>query len=233
MMGAVYARLLRSVLTPGRLVAVATGGLAVVVVAGLARAGVVDPSGVIVGLVFIFGFWIFLPAVVLVFASAVLGDLAEDGTLVYLWLRPVPRWKVVASAAAAAASVSVTATVGPLLAAVVVVGGSGNEALATAVSGLVAGAAYTSVFVGLGLLTKRALLWGLLYVLIWEGPLAAAVSGPARVSVRLYSASLFAEISGLQPPRFAVSLLQAWLVPTVVTLLGLGLGTWILSRKSV
>ena len=38
-----------------------------------------------------FGLSLLVPVTTLVFASAALGDPADDGTLVYLWLRPVPR----------------------------------------------------------------------------------------------------------------------------------------------
>ena len=38
-----------------------------------------------------YGLSLLIPVVALVFASAALGYLAEDGTLVYLWLRPLAR----------------------------------------------------------------------------------------------------------------------------------------------
>ena len=38
------------------------------------------------------GFTMVVPIVALVFATAAFGDLKEDSTLVYLWLRPMDRW---------------------------------------------------------------------------------------------------------------------------------------------
>ena len=47
--------------------------------------------------------WFFvLPVVALVFAGAAIGDLRDDKTLVYLWLRPMDRWPIVVGAALAA-----------------------------------------------------------------------------------------------------------------------------------
>ena len=53
-----------------------------------------------------FGLSLYVPVVTLVFASAALGDPAEDGTLVYLWLRPVPRWQIVAGTVLATLTVT-------------------------------------------------------------------------------------------------------------------------------
>ncbi len=48
------------------------------------------------------GFGLVLPVVALVFGGAALGELREDKTLVYLWLRPMDRWPIVVGAAGAA-----------------------------------------------------------------------------------------------------------------------------------
>ena len=44
-----------------------------------------------------FGLALVLPVSTLVFASASFGDLVDDQTLVYLWLRDLPRWRLAAS----------------------------------------------------------------------------------------------------------------------------------------
>ena len=60
------------------------------------------------------GFTTLVPIVALVFASAALGDMREDGTLVYLWLRPMDRWPVVVGAWLASITVSLPLTLVPL-----------------------------------------------------------------------------------------------------------------------
>ncbi len=41
------------------------------------------------------GFAVVLSVVCLVFAGGAIGDLRDDKTLVYLWLRPMDRWPIV------------------------------------------------------------------------------------------------------------------------------------------
>ena len=46
-----------------------------------------------------YGLTVLVPVVALVFSSSTLGDLVDDKTLVYIWLRPVNRLTVAAAAA--------------------------------------------------------------------------------------------------------------------------------------
>ena len=52
------------------------------------------------------GLGLVLPVVALVFAGAAIGDLRDDKTLVYLWLRPMDRWPIVVGAALAAGTLA-------------------------------------------------------------------------------------------------------------------------------
>ena len=111
-----YRLLLRQLVTRGRLLALLAVG---VVVAGVASAvgasdEIDDPLEAAVQVISNLGFAVLVPVVALVFASASLGDTREDGTLVYLWLRPMARWPVVVGAWLAAITVSLPLTVVPL-----------------------------------------------------------------------------------------------------------------------
>ena len=118
------------------------------------------------------------------------GDPDEEGTLVYLWLRPVRRVAIVVAAAAASFTVSWPIVVIPLAIA----------AAATEAAGLARGrhrrvatlalVAYTGIFCALGLVTRRSLVWGLLYIFIWEGFVATAADSAARLAVRTYARSV-------------------------------------------
>ncbi len=160
------------------------------------------------------------PVVSLTFAAASLGDLVEDRTLVYLWLRPVPRLHL--AVAAVAASVAVA---GPLVAVPVafieVAGGRYADALPAAVASLAAVVAYAALFVPLGLRTKRSLLWGLLYALLWEGTIANVNRSFATVSLQRYARSLYTGLaSDISARSFDVGLLPATLVIVGVAVLG-------------
>ena len=111
-----YRLLLRQLVTRGRVLALLAVGLAVAAVAWAVGASdeVTDPLDASVGVIAGLGLTVLVPIVSLVFATAALGDAREDGTLVYLWLRPIDRWPVVVGAWLAALTVSLPLTLGPL-----------------------------------------------------------------------------------------------------------------------
>ena len=115
-----YRALVRQVITPGKLFALGALGALMILVgwlvglagadeglsgAQLLRDGAAYADG--------FGLIILVPIVSLVFGSSVLGEAREDGTLVYLWLRPMNRAPVAVGAAAAAATAALPLTVIP------------------------------------------------------------------------------------------------------------------------
>ena len=98
--------------------------------------------------------------------------------------------------AAIASSITVTwpIVVAPLLIAAAVIDSGGDLVKGTAMACTVAVVAYSAVFVALGLRVKRALMWGLLYILIWEGFVAQANASAARLAIRSYTRSLLAHV---------------------------------------
>ena len=114
MIATIYRVTLRAQAKKGRLAALALLGIVGVVV-GLAvgLSDVEDPIRAATNMINAFGLSLYAPVVTLVFASASLGDPAEDGTLVYLWLRPVPRWQIVAGTYLATLTVALPNSVAP------------------------------------------------------------------------------------------------------------------------
>ncbi len=90
-----FGLLARQLITRGRVLALLAVGVLVVVVAAAVGASdsISDHLEAAVGVVAGLGFTAVVPIVSLVFAAATLGDAREDGTLVYLWLRPIDRWR--------------------------------------------------------------------------------------------------------------------------------------------
>lgn len=253
-MSSIYRLLLTSQLTRGRAVALGTIGLIGILIAfAIGRGGGVDA-----GRIFIdgFGLGLLVPTTTLVFASAALGDPAEDGTLVYLWLRPIQRSRIVLAAFAASVSISIPFTVVPTVVAaslsrnngtarfcasrepgvedvITQVCPTGNLALAALAATVLATIAYCGLFLGLGLLVRRALVWGLAYVLIWEGFVARSGTSASRLSVLSYARSVLAEVAGAEPPALGSSVPVAVAVPLVVTAVALALTAWALRRVDV
>ena len=137
-----------------------------------------------------FGLSLYAPVATLVFASAALSDPVDDGTLVYLWLRPVPRWRIGLAALLATWTVTFPMVLGPLVLAAVLSGGGSALVRGTLLSAGIAVIAYGALFVLLGLWVRRALLWGLAYILLWEGFVAIAGENAQRLAIRSYTRSL-------------------------------------------
>jgi ABC-2 type transport system permease protein len=156
--------------------------------------------------------------VALLVASAALGNPAEDGTLVYLWLRPVERWQHATAAYVASLTVALPAVVVPLALGAAVARAGSDAVWGTVASAVVAVVAYCGLFTWLGLRVRRALPWGLAYILIWEGFVAAAGAGASRVALRAYTRSILSEITGQELRLADVSMPFAVVVPLVVGL---------------
>jgi ABC-2 type transport system permease protein len=177
-----------------------------------------------------YGLSLLIPVVALMFASAALGDLAEDGTLVYLWLRPVPRWQLAVAGVAASVTVAVPLAVLPLVIAAAISGGGARLVGGAAAGGMLATVAYSAVFCGLGLRVRRALAWGLAYLLIWEQAVARVSHGAARASLFISTRSLAAHLAQRAPPHNAVAWTTGLIFPLVVAAAALVFTTRSLDR---
>ena len=141
-----------------------------------------------------------MPLVALLFGTGAMGAEIDDGTAVFLLAKPISRRTIVLTKLAVAAGCSVALTCGPMLLAGLIAAGGLGDGL---VIGLVVGAAigsllYCAVFVALSLVTGRALIFGLAYVLIWEGLLASLFAGTQTFSIRQVTLA-FAHVIGNIP----------------------------------
>ncbi|MHB8890432.1 MAG: ABC transporter permease [Candidatus Limnocylindrales bacterium] len=139
-----------------------------------------------------------LPIVGLVFGIAALGAELEDGTAVYLLVKPIDRWRIVVAKLLVAVGLSV-ALVAPasfVAGAILQPGGTGLAGAVGAAVGTTIGATvYATVFFALSLVTGRALAIGLVYILVWEGVLAGLLEGTRVLSIRQYTLSITAAIT--------------------------------------
>lgn len=197
-----------------------------------------EQDRLVVEFVYALGLTILLPILTLVMASAVFGDLVSDETLVYLWLRPVRRITLTIGAWAAALVVVYPITVPPLVAAAWI----GSEGNVDIVKGTAAAASlnvvvYSAMFTLLGLLLKRALLFGLMYIFIWELFVASVGDGAATLSIGTYPAVVLSRMTGEMP--FEIESLEersmtvAVIVPIVVAAGSLLLTNWRLAKTRV
>ena len=218
-----YRLLLRQLVTRGRVIALLAVGMAVAAVAWAVGASseVSDPLEASVGVIAGLGFTVVVPIVSLVFATAALGDAREDGTLVYLWLRPIDRWPVVVGAWLASLTISLPLTLGPLALAAVLSGEAATIFGATMVAAGVGVVAYSAVFLLLGLLVKNPIVWGLGYILIWEGIISAFGSSAAQLAISGYTRSIVTAMTDVDVDLGDQSLAAGIAVPFVVAVVAL------------
>lgn len=230
-----YGLLLRQLVTRGRMIGLAAVGLVVAVVAWAVGASddIDDPKRAAVGVIAGLGFAAVVPVVSLVFASAALGDAREDGTLVYLWLRPIDRWPVVIGAWLASLTVSLPLTVVPLSVAAALSGGGSDVVAATALASVVGVIAYTAAFTWLGLMVKNAIVWGLGYVLIWEGVISGFAPSAAKLAISGYARSIITRLTDVELELGDQSLAAGIAVPLVVALAALVLASRRLASMDV
>jgi ABC-2 type transport system permease protein len=221
-MGSVYRLMVRLQVTRARLLSlVALGLLGVVVGAAIGAADFVDHTASGTRFIDVFGLSLLAPVTTLVFASAAFGDPTDDNTLVYLWLRPVARWKTVLAAYAASVTVAWPLVVGSLVLAAVATRGGGDLVVGVLIASTVSVLAYAAVFVALGLRVRRALVWGLLYIFIWEGFVATANLSAARLALRSYGRSLLSEATDVSLRLAEFTTAASVIVPLVVGIVGL------------
>ncbi|WP_431977838.1 ABC transporter permease subunit [Micromonospora haikouensis] len=140
---------------------------------------------VLVGL----GLAVVLPVVALIVGTGVLGAEIDDGTVVHILTKPLPRWQIVLPKLAVATVVTGVTVAVPLCAAGLLAD-SARLGLALAAASAVGALAYSALFLALSLLTRRPVLLGLVYVLIWEGLLGSVVSGTRVLSIQQYVIAL-------------------------------------------
>lgn len=179
-----------------------------------------------------------LPLVALVFGTGAFGSEIEDGTALFLLSKPVSRALMVtvrvAVASFATAIVVVPATI---LAGVLALGRLDPDRVVLGFAGgaLVGSILYVALFTALGVATRRALVAGLLYVLVWEGMLAKQLSGLSLLSIRHYVLGVADAITTTDAATFKALLpaTTAWIMTAATLLIALFAGTQALLRFEV
>lgn len=228
---ALYRLLLRLQVTPPRVIGILALGSLEVMLGVLTRSDD-DPLRATTEVALAYGFGLVLPLATAWLATSSIGDLVEDRLLVYLWLKPVPRWQLPAAAVLATVTIVLPLAAVPLLVTAVVAGTT--ELIGALVLASVLGVvAYAGLFVAAGLWLRRALWWALLYILVWENGLVRAVDGAARLSIASYSQSLVADAAGVEISYADRLPAASVVVPLVVGLVGLALATFRYRRAEI
>jgi ABC-2 type transport system permease protein len=177
-----------------------------------------------------------MPLIALILGTAALGSEIEDGTIVYLLTKPIQRWITAFSKILVAVAATVMLIIPVTLVTGFLIGGtdpaSVKTTLAFAIACAAGGAAYASVFVALSSLTARALIAGLIYVLIWEGALGGLLEGTRFLSIRQATLGLVAGLGGGGEPD-ALPIGVSAVVITTAIIASLAIASWRLARFEV
>ena len=234
--GALFLLALRQAASPRRLLLLGAISLFPVGLAYLlVRLGDADQGDLVGGVVEGLVISLVLPLVTMVLATGAFGNEVEDRTLSLLTTKPVPRWSLVLSKLMATIVVA-----GPIMVVVAIVvtamppDREGGVMLAAAVGAAVGVAVYASVFTWAGLVTTKALAFGLVYVLLWEALITGFLSGTRYLSIRGYTIGV---IHGMEGSPFsgdlAIGYTTAVAGAVVVTVAFFALAVRRLSRMDV
>lgn len=230
-LGALYRLVLRTQISVPRLLGIAALG-AVSVVIGLFARWDSDPSQAAADGVSSYGLGILVPLATLWLGTSAIGELVEDRLLVYLWLKPVPRWLLPAAAVVATATVVVPLTALPL-AASVLAADAADVAPATLLAATLAALAYAGLFVAAGLWFRRAVWWGLAFVLLWENVVAHAAEGTARFTVIGWASRVLGLAPEVDVPLDAGPAWVALVVLPAIAIAGWLIATWRYRRAEI
>jgi ABC-2 type transport system permease protein len=168
------------------------------------------------------GLVVIVPLVALLATSGLLAPEIDDGSISYLLAKPISRYTIVVSKLVVALTcVLVFGAVPMLFAGLIMRTDAPVVGIAFAVGSLVGGTAYCAIFAMLSVLTRHAVVIGLIYLLIWEGLLGGLLDGVRWLSVTRWSAELVDQVGDLSlvddlPLAYAV----------IAFAVVIGVGTW-------
>lgn len=152
-----------------------------------------------------FGIAILMPLLGLVAGTGAIGPEIDEGSIVYLLAKPLNRYSIVVSKLLVAVGVVIGFGVVPIaVAGVVLTGSVGEVTVAFTLGALAAGIAYAALFLLLAVVTRNAVVVGLVYALIWESLIGGLVPGAQTLSVQQWSLAVVENVLGDAAARLGV-----------------------------
>jgi ABC-2 type transport system permease protein len=169
-----------------------------------------------------------VPLIGVVAGTGAIGPEIDDGSVVYLLAKPVKRPTIIFTKLIVAVAVTMVFSAVPTFLAGLILNGNGQQiAVAYTVAALVASIAYAALFLLLGTLTRHAVVFGLVYALVWEAVFGSLVSGARTLSVQQWSLAVAHKVSGGDLVTSDVGLTTGTVLLVVVTVAA----TWFAGQK--
>ena len=175
-----------------------------------------------------------MPLVALIVGTTVIGSEIDDGTAVFLMVKPIARWRIVLSKALVAAGLTAVLIVPAVIISSILLSRTdlATTLEAFTVACFFGGTAYAIAFLALSAFTSRAFLIGLAYVLIWEGVLASILEGTKFLSIRQATLGIAAAL-GVDTPGQPLAPAVSAAVLAVVIAGGFMIASWRLARFEI
>jgi len=174
------------------------------------------------------GLAVVVPLVALLATTGVLAPEIDDGSISYLLAKPISRHTIVVSKLVVAGTCVLVFGAVPMgIAGVIMLADQPEVALGLAVGSLAGGLAYCALFSLLSVMTRHAVVIGLLYLLLWEGLLGGLLDGVRWLSITRWAAAITEQVAS------QVSLVDdlGFTYAVVATCVVIVAGTWLTGRR--
>ncbi|CAM3194281.1 ABC transporter permease [Stackebrandtia soli] len=132
-----------------------------------------------------------VPLVALIIGTGAISTEVDDGSIGYLLTKPVKRGLIISTKyIVAICAALVFAAVPTAIAAIILTGEFGAVATSYPIAAAIACAVYCALFLMVGVVSKQAVMIGLLYILLWEGLICGIVEGARVLSVKYWATSI-------------------------------------------
>jgi ABC-2 type transport system permease protein len=159
-----------------------------------------------------------LPLLALIAGTGVIGPEIDDGQIMYVLTKPIPRPVITTTKLLVAITLVVLFAVVPTLVAGVIMSGmTAQLAFAFTIGVLVGGVAYSAVFVALAVASRFAVTIGLLYALVWEVLIGNVAPGARKLSILQWSTSVTDALTTATTVKSEVSLGVALVLLVIVS----------------
>ncbi|MGX2995887.1 ABC transporter permease [Streptomyces sp. JNUCC 64] len=169
-----------------------------------------------------------VPIIGVIAGTGAIAPEIDDGSVVYLLAKPIKRPSIIFTKLIVAIAVTMAFSALPTLVAGYILNGNGQQiAVSYTVAALVGSIAYAALFLLLGTVTRHAVVFGLVYALVWEAVFGTLVVGARTLSVQQWSLAVAHEVAGNDLVTSDVSLTSGVVLLSAVTVLA----TWYAGRK--
>lgn len=162
-----------------------------------------------------------LPLLALIAGTGVIGPEIDDGQIMYIMTKPIPRPVITLTKLAVAIALVFVFAVIPTVLASYIMGNTAGLAMAFGVGVFIGGIAYCALFVALAVVSRFAVTVGLIYVLVWEVLIGNLAPGARNLSIQQWSLSIVDKLTEASTVEAEVSLGTAGVLLLIVTVAGM------------